>query len=84
MRKPNIGMLSKILENQSFNQDETEIYFVGDKITDVETGLNARGLGILIDNGENEEDVKEARVRNIKIAENLLEAANYILNNKKE
>ncbi len=53
LRKPRIGMLVRGVAELGFSLDDfSYIAFIGDTIIDVQTGLNANGLGILIDMGE--------------------------------
>lgn len=86
LRKPGIGMLKKASKDLGVNLNEIKhIYFIGDRKLDVETGLNANGKGILIidkDNEKHQEEVRELMKSNggrIFFANNLLEAANIIL-----
>lgn len=56
-RKPGIGMLKSGLRTLGSTLDDfTDIAFIGDQFTDVRTGLNAGGIGILIDIGEKNSD----------------------------
>jgi len=57
MRKPGIGMLEQAAKDLGTRlEDFTDIYYIGDKASDVQTGLNAGGRGILIYNEENEKE----------------------------
>ena len=59
LRKPAIGMLKKGVEELGLVlEDFYKCFFVGDKITDVQTGLNAGGIGILIDMEKNYDHVQ--------------------------
>lgn len=49
-RKPNPGMLLKIVESLPMPKDAT-IYFVGDKISDIEAALNAGVFPVLVRTG---------------------------------
>lgn len=46
--KPNPGMLLKACAFLHKKQEECTIYMIGDRVTDVQTGINAGGQGILI------------------------------------
>ncbi|MCH7568225.1 MAG: HAD-IIIA family hydrolase [Nanoarchaeota archaeon] len=52
MRKPGIGMLRQAASDLKLYWDkltrEGKIFFIGDKPSDVETGLNAKGYGIFV------------------------------------
>lgn len=61
LRKPSIGMIDLAAESLGLAKGQYEVYFFGDKIEDVQTGLNARGISILFDNGENKEAVAEVQ-----------------------
>src|SRR3989344_5841604 len=58
-RKPGIGMLRSAAKKVSLELSDTIIYFVGDKETDVRTGLNANGKSILVHG--NEKEVEKVR-----------------------
>ncbi len=61
-RKPGIGMLEKgCKEIGCLLSDFDKIYYIGDRIRDVETGVNAGGKGILVYNGLNGEAVEEIK-----------------------
>lgn len=84
-RKPNTGMLKKAAKDMGEKlEDFTHIYVVGDRISDIETGLNAGGKGVLVKNEKNEEQfekVKELEIKypdRILLAENLKSAAEII------
>ena len=82
-RKPAIGMIKDIMKER--NISGARVYVIGDRATDVQTALNARGTGILIPSeslpGEDEK-VKALKSRNALIMKNVKEAADFIL--KKE
>lgn len=85
-RKPNIGMVEKSAKFLGKTLQECKIYVVGDRIADVQTGLNAGGRGILVTSFKtrelgDEEKVKELKTRypeRIYIAKDFLDAAKYI------
>ncbi|MDP2926306.1 MAG: HAD-IIIA family hydrolase [Nanoarchaeota archaeon] len=84
--KPNIGMIKKAAESLGKTIIDCEIYFIGDRLTDVQTGLNAGGTGILVPESKTRElgDVKKVielgktYKNRIYIAKDFLDAAEYI------
>lgn len=57
LKKPGTGMLQRAAESVCKSLDDyIHIFFIGDRATDVETGLNARGTGILVRNGINDKE----------------------------
>lgn len=89
-RKPKIGMLESATIGLNLAlKDFLGIYFVGDKCTDVQTGLNAGGYGILINNEINSRELNLTQELNerpeyqgrILIASDLLDAAEKIIDN---
>jgi len=83
--KPNPGMVFSVMKKEGFKSSNTKIYVIGDRVTDVETGLNAGGFGILVpfSNMPNEKE-KVAKLKSKKkyIAKDFLDAAEFII--KKE
>ncbi len=80
--KPKPGMINQILKDLKFKTQNTKIYVLGDRITDVKTGINAGGKGILIpfsNRPEESEKVKEIKSKRKYIAKNFLDAINYII-----
>ena len=81
MRKPRIGMISLACLDLGLSLEDLQVYSIGDKAIDVQTGINARGKGILVLTGhgeENREKVEQMRLQypgRIFIANNFLEAA---------
>ena len=84
MRKPATGMVSQAICDLRIAPKE--IYFIGDKSSDVQTGLNAGGVGVLFYNGGNGGDVEVAKrmqkipEKKILIVKSLEEAARVIEN----
>jgi len=83
LRKPMTGMLIKGVQELGLSlKDFTHIAFVGDRITDVETGLNANGIGIMIKMGKkNHDHIKLLNLNDSrqKLADNFYQAAKMIL-----
>lgn len=85
MRKPGIGMLKIAVKDLGLEMsDFIAIYYIGDKPSDVQTGINAGGKGILLTNkkGERYDKTKSIMADNsgkVFFAKNLAEAADIIL-----
>ena len=88
--KPSPGMVEKALRKEGFKKENTNIYVIGDRKTDVETAHNISGTGILVPfKNESNEDIKLLRHKKNKflrgksyIAKDFLDAVKYIV--KKE
>ncbi len=77
--KPRLGMVFDALADEGVAREELdEIYVIGDRASDVETGLNAGGHGILVPFGNRSEEV-ERLPDDARIADNFLEAAQMVL-----
>jgi histidinol-phosphate phosphatase family protein len=79
--KPNPGMISEALKREGFLPKDTEIYFIGNRESDVKAALNANGFGILVPfSKEPGEDIKTKKLKskNTYIAKNFLQAARFI------
>jgi D-glycero-D-manno-heptose 1,7-bisphosphate phosphatase len=74
-RKPETGMLEEAAEN--FNLCLNECWMIGDKYSDILAGKNANCKTIHILTGQEKKPIDYADF----VAENLFEAANYILSN---
>ena len=46
--KPRPGMLFAAMEKERMDKGKTHVYMIGDRSSDVETGLNAGGIGVLV------------------------------------
>ena len=58
-RKPNPGMLHKILTTQAIDPKTETVYFVGDKIADMEAGIRAGVTPILVTTGKGAREVEK-------------------------
>ncbi|NHI92311.1 MAG: D-glycero-beta-D-manno-heptose 1,7-bisphosphate 7-phosphatase [Candidatus Lokiarchaeota archaeon] len=79
-RKPKIGLILKA--KKDFNIDLSHSFFVGDKITDIVTGVNARCKTILISD-DSKKSKSEIETMNLKvdyITKDLFDAVTWILN----
>ena len=74
-RKPKIGMLEQAA--QDFNLNLNECWMIGDNVSDIDAGKNANCRTIHVLTGEKKEPIVYADF----VAKDLIEAANYILNN---
>ncbi len=90
--KPGIGMLRRAakdlgftLESLAVTDNLSRIYFIGDRVSDVKTGLNAKGKSVLVTDGKNNNDYKKAKdmlkeyPERIFFADNFLSATEMIL-----
>ncbi|MEN8135933.1 MAG: HAD hydrolase-like protein [Thermodesulfobacteriota bacterium] len=80
--KPGLGMVIDALRAEDAALDETDIYVIGDRLSDVQTALNINGTGILIPFAN--EPCEVVKVGNLAdqsrifIAKDLSEAADFI------
>lgn len=87
--KPNIGMLEKCAQQLGASLQELELYVIGDRISDVQLGLNGGGKGILVASQktielgdvEKSKRLQEENSSRIYIANSFNEAANYVKRN---
>jgi|TARA_Y100000034_G_C6902101_1_gene417476 histidinol-phosphate phosphatase family protein len=83
--KPKPGMIYNILKKENLKKSNTIIYFIGDRASDVKTGVNAKGFGILVPfpNRKGEiEKTKKLKSKKKYIAKDFRDAVDFI--NKKE
>ena len=80
--KPGLGMVIDALRAEDVALDETDVYVIGDRLSDVQTALNISGTGILIplanEPGEAEKVRGLENQSRIFIAKDLIDAANFI------
>jgi len=80
--KPELGMVFDALEEENITPDNTNVYVIGDRATDVQTALNIGGFGILVPFENEPGQDEKLRIfhdhAHIHIAENLLQAAEFI------
>lgn len=79
-RKPKIGMIKKAEVELDIDLDHS--YFIGDKITDIETGVNAKLRSILLLTGygkEEKDKLKDSDIEVDYIAQDPLSAIEWIL-----
>ena len=88
-RKPHAGMVYEALNKTNLNRKDVKIYVIGDRVADVQTGLNANGTGIMIpfqNEAQETEKLKKLKTTRgsrskskIYTATDFLDAANHIL-----
>ena len=85
-RKPNPGMIEKILKKEKLTKKKINIYVIGDRVSDVKTALNTKGVGILVpfkNQPLEKEKIKKISNKNIFVAKNFLDAAKFIVKREK-
>jgi len=85
--KPNFGMVFDALKKEGLKKSNTNIYVIGDRISDVKTALKVKGQGIFVPfKGEKEEIEKIKKLknkRNIYLAKNFIDATKFIIKKEK-
>jgi len=79
--KPNPGMVNTSLKKEGWTKNNTNIYVIGDRISDVKCGINAGGYGILVPfPNRPEESIKVKKVKSKKkyVAKDFLDAVRFI------
>ena len=80
-RKPKTGMLDSAVKD--FNIDRDKSFMIGDNISDVKAGLNAKITPILVKTGHGLEHIKEAENLGVKTFETLYDFAMYLKKKEK-
>ena len=79
--KPRLGMVISALEKEGADLTNVSIYVIGDRVSDVMTGINTGGKGVLIpfesQPGETEK-MRSVDSQKSYVAENFLDAAKHI------
>jgi D-glycero-D-manno-heptose 1,7-bisphosphate phosphatase len=78
-RKPNLGMIEQACKD--FAIDLNRSWMIGDKVLDVELGHNANIKTALVKTGYGEKDVNRLKNQPDFIAETLIEAVRFIIEN---
>jgi histidinol phosphatase-like enzyme len=79
--KPEPGMVYNALKKEGWNKKNTKIYVIGDRLSDVQCGINAGGLGIFVpfsNRLEEFEKVKKIKSKKKYISKNFLDACKFI------
>ena len=71
-RKPAPGLILDAVKD--FNIDLSKSFLIGDKVSDIEAAQNAGCSAILVETGHGQEHVSNARIKNIIVTKNILEA----------
>lgn len=82
-RKPKTGLIEKVLKN--YKGDKKGIFFIGDRLSDVQTGHSAGLSAIVVLSGHTKsvDEMKEWEEKPEHVAKNLLEAVkNIVLKNE--
>lgn len=74
-RKPGPGML--LMAGKDLNLNLGNIYMVGDRLTDIQAGINAGTKTIMVKTGLDDEEAPKANYT----APNLLDAVKYVVKN---
>ncbi|MHA1267179.1 MAG: HAD-IIIA family hydrolase [Candidatus Helarchaeota archaeon] len=86
--KPKPGMVEKILEREHLTWAECRFYILGDRITDVQLGINVGGIGILIPSKHQLQQIEKVKnlpdLSRVYIAKNFLDAATFIQQKERE
>ena len=80
--KPRPGMVYSALKKEGWTKENTKIYFIGDRLTDVQCGINSGGYGILVPFPNRlEEPFKVDLLESKKkyVAKDFLDACNWII-----
>lgn len=76
-RKPKTGLIKQALND--FEIDLENSWMIGDKATDIETGFNAGTKTALVLTGYGQKEIDNLKKKPDLIAENLLEAAQFVV-----
>ena len=74
-------MVYGALKKEGWNKKNTKIYVIGDRLSDVQCGINAGGLGIFVPFGNRSEEfekVKKIKSKKKYISKNFLDACKFI------
>lgn len=86
--KPNPGMINQAIQKSEFKDGEYVLFMIGDRLIDMQAGINAKAKSILICSYKTKElgDVKKAEKYKEKIfmTDNFLGAAAFIVNTYKK
>lgn len=82
-RKPNAGMIINAISRECVEINDCDVYYIGDRVSDVETALSLGGIGVLVLNGSNHAEAEKLEKEylncdKIKIFSSIYEALKYI------
>ena len=82
------GMVKNVLTVAKLRLEETRIYVVGDRVSDVKVALNVKGIGVLVPFENQTSQIAKAKQiqkqESVFIARDFLDAANFIANKEQE
>ena len=85
--KPKTGMIKEALKKENWKRKDTNIFVLGDRASDVKTGLNIRGTGILapfIHRPGEDKKVKALKSKHSYISKSFLDASKFIVKKTKK
>ena len=86
--KPRLGMIFMALRSEGLTRENTRVFVIGDRATDIKTALNIKGIGVLVpfvnEPGQVEKVKKMKPQSRIHIAKDFLDAAKYIKRRSKK
>jgi histidinol-phosphate phosphatase family protein len=80
--KPDIGLVEQSLKDAKWKKEYTDIYAIGDRMSDVKTGINVGGFGILFPFVNRPGEVRKVRKLKSKkkyIAKNFNDAVEFLV-----
>lgn len=85
--KPELGMVFNAFKAEGLTPENSRVYVIGDRASDVQTGLNVGGVGVLVPFiNEPDEENKVKRLRDqsrVYVANDFLDAAQFISNKER-
>jgi HAD superfamily hydrolase (TIGR01662 family) len=80
--KPALGMVHQVLQAEDVALEDVNFFFIGDRASDIQTALNVQGTGVFVPFENEPQEYQKvqslADQHNIHIAEDFLQAAQYI------
>src|SRR3989338_136468 len=81
--KPHPGMIKEALKREGWKREESRVYVIGDRATDVKSALNIQGFGILVPATTEPHQIAKTKIlmkrnKKIYIAKDFLDAARFI------
>ena len=78
MRKPATGMVEAAIKKLGLT--DPEVFFIGDKAVDAQTGINMKGTGILVQREHNDTEIGKARnMDDVIIVESVTDAVRTVI-----
>ena len=79
--KPNLGLVFDALKHKGWTRKNTLVFVVGDRLSDIQTGLNTKGWAIFVPfKGEAQEiaKIKKLKSDRVYMAKNFVDAAEFV------